>query len=129
MTSNEELSHFHPRIEVDGRLVDEKMADLMKTVWNYGIKTVNCCQGGPETPFNWAWIQFWDIPDGLKFLEATSFLSGYVYAYNLHMYLTPAILPQAGPSPMVLLKPELLEQVTKLWVEGTAKKPEAEVKQ
>lgn len=126
---NSDDYHFHPRVKVEGRSVDEKMAELMKIVWDYGIRTVECCQGGPESPFNWAWIQFWEIRDGLKFLEATAYLTKYIYADSLCMYLAPAILPQAGPSPMVLLKPELLEQVTRLWSEGTAKKPEAEVKE
>jgi hypothetical protein len=126
---NSDEYHFHSRVKVDGRSVDEKMAVLMKTVWDYGIRTVECCQGGPESPFYWSWVQFWNVADGLKFLEATAYLTNYTHADNLHMYLTPAILPQAGPSPMVLFKPELLEQISQLWAEGTAKKPEEKKKQ
>jgi hypothetical protein len=120
--------HFHPRVKVDNRLVDENIAELMRVVWAYGIRTVNCCQGGPESSFVWAWIQFFELADGMKFLEGTAYLAGWKYGDVLHMYLTPPIIPQVGPSPMVLLNPALLPEITKLWTDGTAKKPEAENK-
>lgn len=117
--------HFHPRVEVDGQMVDENIATLIKTVWDFGIRTVNCCQGGPESPFVWAWIQFYDVADGLKFLEGTGYLAGWTFGDNTHMYLTPPILPQAGPSPVVVMNPEKLSEITKLWVDGTAKNPQS----
>jgi hypothetical protein len=125
---SEEDYHLHPRVKIDGRAVDEQMADLMRKVWGFEIRTVNCCQGGPDTPFRWAWIQFWDLADGVKFLEATGYLAGWTYADDIHLYLTAPILAQAGPSPMVVFNHALLPGITKLWSDGTAKKPEAENK-
>jgi hypothetical protein len=122
MDKTSDKYHFHPRTDVDGRSVDKGMADLMRVVWEYGIRTVSCCQGGPESPFGWAWIQFWELPEAMKFLEATAYLANYTYGDDLHLYLTPPILPQAGPSPMVLMNHELLPQITKIWSEGTANK-------
>ena len=115
--------HFHNRVDVDGRLVDEKMADLIRAVWAFGLRTISCCQGGPEKPFSWAWIQFWDLPDGVKFLEGTGYLANWIYGDDIHMYLTTPVLKQAPPSPMILINYHLLPEVTKLWVEGTAKIP------
>lgn len=129
MDDEEYNYHFHPRVKVDGRDIDEKMADLVKALWGFELRTVDCCQGGPESPFGWAWIQFWELADGLKFLEATAYLTGWAYADDLHLYLTPPILPQAGPSPMVVFKSERVPDITKLWIEGTAKLPEDENKE
>lgn len=121
--------HFHPRVNISGRQIDEKIAELIKSLWGFGIRTVNCCQGGPESPFVWAWIQFAEIADGVKFLEGTGFLAGWIYRDDVHMYLAPPILPQVGPSPMVLINPELLPEITKLWVEGTANNPKEKNKE
>jgi hypothetical protein len=121
--------HPHSRVKVDDCLIDEGMAELMRSVWGFGIRTKRCCQGGPETPFLWSWIQFWDIADGIRFLEGTGYLAGWTYADDIHLYLTPPILPQAGPSPMVVFKHSLLPSITKLWSDGTAKKPEGENKE
>jgi len=115
--------HFHSQVTIDGRMVDEGMADLMQAVWGYGIRTVECCQGGTEKVLTWAWVQFWDIPDAVKFLEGTGYLSDWQYTDAVHMYLTPPLLLQAGPSPLVRINYSLLPEITKLWVEGTAKPP------
>lgn len=121
--------HNHPQVQVDNRSVDEGMADLMRIVWDYGLRTVNCCQGGPEKMFTWAWIQFGDIADGIKFLEATGFLTGWKFADDIHMYLTPPILPQTPATSVVLINYVLLPEITKLWEEGTAKPPAPETKE
>lgn len=124
----EDEYHFHPRVKVDGRSVDEGMAELMKAVWSFELRTVNCCQGGPESPLVWAWVQFWDLNDGVKFIEGTCYLAGWRYADEVHLYLTAPILPQAGPSPMVLMNPALLPEITELWKQGTAKTSEVMTK-
>lgn len=121
--------HCHPRVKVDGLLVDEEMSELIRLVWEYGIRTVSCCQGGPNTPLVWAWIHFPEMVDGIKFIEGTCYLGNWRFADEIHMYLTHPVLPQAGPSPMVLINPVLLPEITKLWVDGTAKKPEKENKE
>jgi hypothetical protein len=126
--SDEEDYHFHSRIKVDGRLVDEAMADLMKAVWSFGLRTIDCCQGDPEKPFPWAWIQFWDLPDGIKFLEGTAYLGNWRYGNDVCMYLTEPVVVQAPPSPMILISPYLLPEVTKRWIEGTAKVPDPDSK-
>lgn len=118
-------SHFHPRIDVDGRMVDEGIADLMRTIWGFGLRTMNCCQGGPDYPLTHAWIQFWDLEDGVKFLEATGYLSEWSYGDDVRMYLTKPVLPQAPSSPVVMMNYLLLPQITNQWKEGTAKPPES----
>jgi hypothetical protein len=117
--------HCHTRKDVNGRSVDEGMADLMQVIWDYGLRTVHSCQGGPERPsFTWAWIQFWELSDGMKFLEGTAYLGNWCYADDLHLYLTAPILAQSPPSPVVMMNCALLPDITKLWAEGTAKIPE-----
>lgn len=122
------IDHFHSRVDVQGRMVDEGMAELMTALWGFGLQTVDCCQGGPESPFNWAWVQFTDLAQGVRFLEGTGFLGGWLYADYVHLYLTPPLLPQVGPSPMVLIEPNFLQEISKNWAAGTVKPPEEEKK-
>ena len=124
------VDHFHQQVEVQGRMVDEGMASLMEAVWGFGLQTVDCCQGGPETLFRWAWIQFPTLADGVRFLEGTGYLGDWLYADNVHIYLTPPLLPQAGPSPMVLIEPVYyLEDITKKWMAGAVRPENEEGKQ
>lgn len=122
------IAHFHETVEVQGRQVDVGMAELMPVLWGMGLVTVNCCQGGPETPFRWAWVQFPSLADGVRFLEGTGYLGNWRYADDVHLYLSYPMINQAGPSPMVLINPDLLADVSKSWVEGTAKVPKEENK-
>ena len=113
------IDHFHPRVSVQRRMVDEDMAELMDAVWGFGLQTVDCCQGGPESPFYWAWVHFAQLSEGVRFLEGTGYLGNWKYADQVHLYLAHPLLPQAGPSAMVLIDPALLPEVTKNWVAGT----------
>lgn len=107
-------------------MIDEKIADLITALWKFGLQTVDCCQGGTESVFEWAWIQFKDIPDGVRFLEGTGYLGDWRYADGVHLYLAPPLIPRTGPSSVVLMNYKLLPEITSSWVEGTVKPPQEE---
>ena len=47
--------------------IDEKIAPLIKLIWQSGIYTLNCCEN--NVPEDWVWIEFMSVDDAELFLN------------------------------------------------------------
>lgn len=61
--------HKTVTLDLDGceEEIDEKIAPLIKKLWELEIRTSNSCED--NVPEGWVWIEFWDTTNAEKFLN------------------------------------------------------------
>jgi len=126
----------HPQIEVDGIEVDQLMAPLLQALWDLGLETQFSCQGEPEhyiaheplLNFNRAQIVFADFEQACKFVRKTMELLDSAAFSEGGIDIT-TMDPVDGTSfrASVWFPPQLLTEITRLWVEFETTVPPAVV--
>ncbi|AID58898.1 hypothetical protein PBI_GAIA_79 [Mycobacterium phage Gaia] len=95
----------HRQVEVQGVLVDEGIAGLLRRLWARDMQTDASCQGGPGS----AYLMF-------SFLEdAVDFLKGSIEALDFYGFdLAPFSSPD-GPRGRVIFPPEAIGALEEVW--------------
>ncbi|MGO4431759.1 hypothetical protein AB4Y88_00230 [Paenarthrobacter sp. RAF9] len=116
----------HPQTEIDGIEVDHLMAPLLRALWDLGLETQYSCQGNPEDytahepllNFNRSQIVFADYDQACKFVRKTMELldSGAFVEGGIDI-TTMDPLDGCTFRAGVWFPPQLLETITRLWVE------------
>lgn len=138
-TADEQYEPLHRQVDLDGVMIDEKIAPLIKALWDNGFDTYMSCQGGPvQVSILYhpdSWVIFSDYLDADSFMRQTiSMLTRRVPRY--HWY-TPEERGRDGLwvlnntnlklEPMdpyetstirgkVSFNSAVLQEITKLWV-------------
>lgn len=134
------LEPDHRQVDVDGVLVDEGLAPLLRHLWRCGFRTQFSCQCRVMTGAVDTYIIFWTLEDAFRFFERTVELL-YRHDWRLFKALAPGepLRPQAKVAVRTMLitdplekmewtrlrgcvefNPELLPLVTELWLADVA---------
>ncbi|NKR10646.1 MULTISPECIES: hypothetical protein [unclassified Paenarthrobacter] len=116
----------HPQSEIDGIEVDHLMAPLLRALWDLGLETQFSCQGDadhytahePLLNFNRSQIVFADYDQACKFVRKTmELMDSAAYSEGGIDITTMDPMDGAAFRAAVWFPPQLLEPITRQWVE------------
>lgn len=108
----------HRQIRVEGLLVDEEIAWLLRSLWRRGFATSESCQGDEESS---AYLRFRMLGQGLRFVDGTVdrlFHQGVASAAEveeLGLRLTPVATHNDRIGATVQIRSAALAKVASLW--------------
>lgn len=107
----------HPQIpiDLDGTLVDEKIAPLVKAAREHGLTSHGSCQGGGEGDYALAYIVFTSAQETLEFLLQSAHLLNYQIGDQLAMSVHRPLASDT-PGGKAIWHPDFTTTLVNAWV-------------